>query len=166
MQARSYHADWMGKTARISGDLRITDSVTRMGGVGLNSAERAPFVDGDVAAPATREVAEWRAGGISVLAGADGAEDHPKGALSCTKDIAEQISTVVIRRFLGLLPMLTSVHSYKGDTPMKSVLILASLLIVPVAYANNAKAANEGCNQSCARSYQETMVHQQELKGK
>ena len=49
---------------------------------------------------------------------------------------------------------------------MKSVLILASLLIVPVAYANDAKAADGGCNQSCARSYQETMVHQQELKGK
>ena len=62
--------------------------------------------------------------------------------------------------------MLTSVHSYKGDTPMKSVLMLASLLIVPVAYAANAKATGDGCNESCARSYQETMVHQQELKGK
>jgi len=49
---------------------------------------------------------------------------------------------------------------------MKSVLILASLLIVPVAYANNAKAADAGCDESCARPYQETMVHQQELKGK
>jgi hypothetical protein len=62
--------------------------------------------------------------------------------------------------------MFTSVHSYKGDPPMKSVLILAALLIVPVAYAANAKTADDGCNQSCARSYQETMVHQQELKGK
>ena len=62
--------------------------------------------------------------------------------------------------------MLTSVNSYKGDTSMKAVLILASLLIVPVAYASNAKAADAGCNESCARSYQETMVHQQELKGK
>jgi hypothetical protein len=62
--------------------------------------------------------------------------------------------------------MLTFVHFYKGDTSMKSVLILASLLIVPVAYAANAKAADAGCNESCARSYQETMVHQQELKGK
>jgi hypothetical protein len=49
---------------------------------------------------------------------------------------------------------------------MKMVLMLASLLIVPVAYAANAKATGEGCNESCARSYQETMVHQQELKGK
>ena len=49
---------------------------------------------------------------------------------------------------------------------MKTVLILASLLIVPVAYAANSKAADDGCNKSCARSYQETMVHQQELKGK
>ena len=65
-----------------------------------------------------------------------------------------------------LLPTLTSVHSYKGDTPMRSVLILASLLIVPVSYANNAKAADAGCNESCARSYQETMVHEKELKGK
>lgn len=48
---------------------------------------------------------------------------------------------------------------------MKLVLVLASLLIVPVAYAANAKA-DFGCNESCARSYQETMVHQQELKGK
>ncbi len=49
---------------------------------------------------------------------------------------------------------------------MKPALILAFLLTVPVTFANNAKAADEGCNQSCARSYQETMVHQQELKGK
>jgi hypothetical protein len=49
---------------------------------------------------------------------------------------------------------------------MKSVLILASRLIVPVTYAANAKAADAGCNESCARSYQETMVHAQELKGK
>jgi hypothetical protein len=49
---------------------------------------------------------------------------------------------------------------------MRSVLILASLLIVPVAYAANAKPTDVGCNESCARSYQETMVHQQELKGK
>jgi hypothetical protein len=49
---------------------------------------------------------------------------------------------------------------------MKSGLILAFLLTVPVTYANAAKGADEGCNQSCARSYQETMVHQQELKGK
>jgi hypothetical protein len=62
--------------------------------------------------------------------------------------------------------MLSSVQSYKGDALMKSVLILASLLLIPVAYANNAKAANSGCNESCARSYQETKVHEQELKGK
>ena len=31
---------------------------------------------------------------------------------------------------------------------MKSVLILASLLIVPVAYAANAKSADAGCNES------------------
>jgi len=50
---------------------------------------------------------------------------------------------------------------------MKAVLMLASLLIIPVAYAANAKATGDGCNESsCARSYQETMVHQQELKGK
>jgi hypothetical protein len=48
---------------------------------------------------------------------------------------------------------------------MKAVLVLAALLIVPVAFAANAKA-DTGCNESCARSYQETMVHQQELKGK
>jgi hypothetical protein len=51
---------------------------------------------------------------------------------------------------------------------MKSVLMLAVLLTIPVAYAANAKTAstNEGCNESCARSYQETMVHEQMLKGK
>jgi hypothetical protein len=50
---------------------------------------------------------------------------------------------------------------------MKPVLMLAFLLTVPVTtYAANAKAADAGCNESCARSYQETMVHQQELKGK
>ncbi len=49
---------------------------------------------------------------------------------------------------------------------MKPVLVLAFLLTVPVTFAANAKAAGEGCNESCARSYQETMVHQQELKGK
>jgi hypothetical protein len=49
---------------------------------------------------------------------------------------------------------------------MKSVLMLAFLLTVPVTYAANAKPADVGCNESCARSYQETMVHQQELKGK
>ena len=61
--------------------------------------------------------------------------------------IAEQISTVAIRRLLGLLATLSSVNSYKGDTPMKTVLILASLLIVPVAYAANSKAADDGCNE-------------------
>ena len=30
---------------------------------------------------------------------------------------------------------------------MKTVLILASLLIVPVAYAANSKAADDGCNE-------------------
>jgi hypothetical protein len=49
---------------------------------------------------------------------------------------------------------------------MKPALILAFLLTVPVTYAANAKSADDGCNQSCARSYQETMVHQQELKDK
>jgi hypothetical protein len=50
---------------------------------------------------------------------------------------------------------------------MKSVLVLAVLLTIPVAYAANAKTtSNEGCNESCARSYQETMVHEQMLKGK
>jgi hypothetical protein len=49
---------------------------------------------------------------------------------------------------------------------MKLALILAFLLTLPVTYANAAKAADAGCNESCARSYQETMVHQQELKGK
>ncbi len=49
---------------------------------------------------------------------------------------------------------------------MKSVLMLAFLLTAPVTFANTAKAAGEGCNESCARSYQETMVHEQELKGK
>ena len=49
---------------------------------------------------------------------------------------------------------------------MKPALILAFLLTLPVTYAANAKAAATGCNESCARSYQETMVHQQELKGK
>ena len=49
---------------------------------------------------------------------------------------------------------------------MKPVLILACLLTITVAYAANAKPAEVGCNESCARSYQETMVHQQELKGK
>jgi hypothetical protein len=49
---------------------------------------------------------------------------------------------------------------------MKPALILAFLLTLPVTYAANAKGADEGCNQSCARSYQETMVHEKELKGK
>lgn len=50
---------------------------------------------------------------------------------------------------------------------MKAVLVLAAaLLAVPVAYAANAKSADQGCNESCARSYQETMVHEQMLKGK
>ena len=49
---------------------------------------------------------------------------------------------------------------------MKPALILAFLLTVAATFAANAKPAGEGCNESCARSYQETMVHQQELKGK
>ena len=49
---------------------------------------------------------------------------------------------------------------------MKSVLMLAFLLTVPATYAANAKPTEVGCNEFCARSYQETMVHQQELKGK
>lgn len=73
---------------------------------------------------------------------------------------------VAIRQILGLQPIL-ALFVHNGDTPMKSVLILASFLVVPVvAYAANAKTTDAGCNESCARSYQETMVHEQELKGK
>jgi hypothetical protein len=49
---------------------------------------------------------------------------------------------------------------------MKPALILAFLLTLPVTFAISAKAADTGCNESCARSYQETMVHEKELKGK
>ena len=58
------------------------------------------------------------------------------------------------------------VLALKRRSTMKPVLMLAFLLTVPVTYAANAKPADVGCNESCARSYQETMVHQQELKGK
>lgn len=49
---------------------------------------------------------------------------------------------------------------------MKPALILAFLLTLPVTFAISAQAADTGCNESCARSYQETVVHEQELKGK
>jgi hypothetical protein len=49
---------------------------------------------------------------------------------------------------------------------MKPALIIAFLLTVPVTFAISAKAADTGCNESCARSYQETVVHEKELKGK
>jgi len=49
---------------------------------------------------------------------------------------------------------------------MKAVLVVAALLAAPVAFAANAKSGDPGCNESCARSYQETMVHEQMLKGK
>ena len=49
---------------------------------------------------------------------------------------------------------------------MKSVLILASLLIIPVAFANNARAADAGCDPSCQQAYEQTVAQEKTLKAK
>ena len=49
---------------------------------------------------------------------------------------------------------------------MKPALILASLLIIPVAYANNARAADAGCDPSCQQAYDQTMAQEKTLKAK
>ncbi len=46
---------------------------------------------------------------------------------------------------------------------MKSILLLASLLIIPVVYTANAKAADQGCNESCQGAYTEMMAQEKAL---
>jgi hypothetical protein len=61
----------------------------------------------------------------------------------------------------GLVPIFS-----RGGKTMKSVLILAFLFIVPVAYANYAQAAGAGCNESCEQAYTTTVAQEKTLKGK
>jgi hypothetical protein len=85
------------------------------------------------------------------------------GEKPCVADPTNRASLPIERAHI---PQRSLRSALKRRCTMKPVLMLAFLLTVPVTYAANAKPTEVGCNESCARSYQETMVHQQELKGK